>query len=30
VRYVLELIYHFYPSIRPIIDLHLGLVTRSW
>ena len=27
-RYVLELIYHFYPAIRPIMDLHLGLVTH--
>jgi hypothetical protein len=30
VRYALELIYRFYPSIRPIMDLHLGLVTAGW
>jgi hypothetical protein len=30
VRYVLELIYRFYPSIRSIMDLNLGLLTRGW
>jgi hypothetical protein len=30
VRYALQLIYKFYSSLRPIMDLNLGLVTRDW
>jgi hypothetical protein len=30
VKHVLQLIYRRYPPLRPIMDLHLGLITAGW